>query len=644
MLALQGRAATALPSANYCRCGFVSIGGEGNIILALPATAHRRAAPAAFDETGRFFDLSHDLLATATPDGRFRRVNGAWKERLGYSDAKLRDRPVVEFVHPGDVDTTLAAIAELDAGAKSVDFEIHVRASNGVYHWLRWTADLEGGVVYAVARDISEQRALGESLAKEQAYSRALIESSVDGLVTVDFELMITDVNETMCQMLGRPRGELVGSVFSDHVLENNQAIAGVRRAFAQGAITNYDLTLQASDGRLVPVSFNAGVYRDAAGEVAGVSAAARDMTTHKALQQGLLEAQFYTRSLIESSLDAMMATDTAGVITDVNRQMERLTGSSREELIGSPFRDYVTEPERADDGIKQTLREGSIANLELIARARDGQETVLSYNATTFTDRDGTVQGVFSTARDITEYKARARELEASNRELEAFSYSVSHDLRAPLRAIDGFSSALERRYAGQLDDGAQDMLGRVRAATTKMSTLIDALLVLSRLSRRPLTFRQLDLSALAREIVGELRTRDPDRDVEFVIEDGLSAVGDQALARTVLANLFENAWKFTAQRERARIELASAEERSFVVRDNGAGFDMAYADKLFVPFERLHREDEFAGTGIGLATVQRVVNRNGGQLRGEGIVGEGASFYFEFGGHDIAISGEAP
>jgi PAS domain S-box-containing protein len=611
--------------------------------LARLATANRRAAPAAFDETERFFDLSHDLLAIVTPDGRLRRVNGAWRSQLGYRDVELQGRPLVEFVHPEDVETTLAAIAELGDRRKA-DFEIHVRAKTGAYHWLRWTADLESGVIYAVARDIAQQRVLGESLAKEQAYSRALIESSVDGLVAVDLELLITDVNETMCQMLGRSREELIGSSFSDHFLEGNQAIAGARRAFAQGAITNYDLTLQASDGRLLPVSFNAGVYRDATGEVAGVFGAARDVTLHKALAQRLLEAQSYTRSLIESSLDAMMATDDGGVITDVNRQMERLTGSRREELIGSPFRDYVTDPERADEGIEQTLRDGSVANLELSVRASNGQETVLSYNATTFTDRDGTVQGVFATARDISEFKVHERALGAANRELEAFSYSVSHDLRAPLRAIDGFTSALESRYAGQLDDRGQDMLARVRAAAAKMSTLIDALLALSQLSRRPLTFRQLDISALAREIVEELCAREPDRDVEFVIADGLSANGDNALARTVLENLFENAWKYTAQREHARIELASVGGRSFVVRDNGAGFDMAYADKLFVPFERLHRDDEFAGTGIGLATVQRVVNRSGGQLRGEGIVGEGASFFFDLGGHDDLSNGEGP
>jgi len=176
--------------------------------------------------------------------------------------------------------------------------------------------------------------------------------------------------------------------------------------------------------------------------------------------------------------------------------------------------------------------------------------------------------------------------------------------------------------------------MIERVRAGTAKMGELIDSMLVLSRLSRRELKLERVDLTAMAREIAQGLRDQTPERDVEFVAEEGLEAVADAELAHTALVNLIENAWKFTAHREHARIEFghADAEPQTFVVRDNGAGFDMAYADKLFGPFERLHREDEFPGTGIGLTTVQRIVRRHGGAVRGEGSVGEGAAFYFSF------------
>jgi signal transduction histidine kinase len=228
------------------------------------------------------------------------------------------------------------------------------------------------------------------------------------------------------------------------------------------------------------------------------------------------------------------------------------------------------------------------------------------------------------------------AAALERANGELEAFSYSVSHDLRAPLRAIDGFSRALARRYDSQLDQEGHELIDRVCAAAGRMGELIDAMLVLSRITRRRLLLEQVDLSALARQVAGELQAGDHARDTEVVIEDGLAAAGDRELLRTALQNLLENAWKFTAGRDHARIEFASAGQNGrqlFVVRDNGAGFDMQYADKLFAPFERLHRQDEFEGTGVGLTTVQRIVRRHGGSVRGEGAVDQGAAFYFDLG-----------
>jgi light-regulated signal transduction histidine kinase (bacteriophytochrome) len=177
--------------------------------------------------------------------------------------------------------------------------------------------------------------------------------------------------------------------------------------------------------------------------------------------------------------------------------------------------------------------------------------------------------------------------------------------------------------------------MLERVRAGTTKMSQLIDAMLVLSRVSRSELKLATVDLSEMARGIASELQAQNPGRHVELEIEDGLRVVADRELARTVLENLIENAWKFTSHEQHAHIELARADgdERGLVVRDNGAGFDMEYAEKLFGPFERLHRDDEFTGTGVGLATVQRILRRHGGAVRGEGVVGSGAAFYFDFG-----------
>ena len=224
--------------------------------------------------------------------------------------------------------------------------------------------------------------------------------------------------------------------------------------------------------------------------------------------------------------------------------------------------------------------------------------------------------------------------ELQAANRELEAFSYSVSHDLRAPLRAIDGFSQALLEDYTERLDAEGKDYLQRIRGATQRMAELIEALLALSRVTRTELQRDSIDFSHMARAIAADLQQQEPGRHVEWSIADGLMADGDARLLRVVLENLLGNAWKFTAKTSAARIELGRLSQNdgteTFFVRDNGAGFDMAFADQLFGVFQRLHRDNEFGGTGVGLAIVHRVVTRHGGQVWAEGRPDEGAIFYF--------------
>ncbi|HEB59146.1 MAG TPA: GHKL domain-containing protein, partial [Gammaproteobacteria bacterium] len=215
----------------------------------------------------------------------------------------------------------------------------------------------------------------------------------------------------------------------------------------------------------------------------------------------------------------------------------------------------------------------------------------------------------------------------------LEAFSYSVSHDLRSPLRAIDGFSKALLEDYQDRLDDTALDYLQRVCRGAERMGHLIDDLLQLSRVSRTALEKRSVDLRQLAEEITGKLREREPERQVQIVLGESLTTRGDERLLSIVLENLFENAWKFTRYVAAPHIEFGmvkEGDETVFFVRDNGAGFDMTYADKLFGAFQRLHSAQDFEGTGIGLATVQRIVHRHGGRVWAEAVPGEGATFYF--------------
>jgi len=277
----------------------------------------------------------------------------------------------------------------------------------------------------------------------------------------------------------------------------------------------------------------------------------------------------------------------------------------------------------------------------------KDGSRFWANVLITCLRDADGNPIGFSKITRDLTDRKRaedaiaelnrtlqhRNAQLEAANKELEAFSYSVSHDLRAPLRTVDGFSQALLEDYAGKLDEEGQDHLRRVRAASQRMGQLIDDLLNLSRVTRAEISRERVDLSATARDVVKELRAADPLRQAEVVIADALVAEADPRLVRLMLTNLLGNAWKFTAKCPRARIEFGrrqQAGEEAYFVRDNGVGFDMAYAGKLFGAFQRLHGMDDFPGTGIGLATVQRIVHRHGGRVWAEAAVDAGATFYF--------------
>src|ERR1044071_1011678 len=239
---------------------------------------------------------------------------------------------------------------------------------------------------------------------------------------------------------------------------------------------------------------------------------------------------------------------------------------------------------------------------------------------------------------REMAKSAARSREIQtelaASNRELEAFSYSISHDLRAPLRAIDGFSQAVLEDSADKLDEQSKDDLHRVRAGARRMGALIDDLLKLSSTARSEMSRETVNLSRMAQDIAAQLKATDPERDAQFTIAPGLVLVGDRGLLQIALENLLDNAWKFTSKSQRATIELGAEQKngrKTYFVRDNGAGFDMQYASKLFGVFQRMHDSNSFPGTGIGLATVQRIIRRHGGRIWAEAAVDQGATFYFE-------------
>jgi len=321
----------------------------------------------------------------------------------------------------------------------------------------------------------------------------------------------------------------------------------------------------------------------------------------------------------------AVTNSEVLSLVLDMDERVEERTaelGAAQEELqrTNSELLQLTLELENRVAARTAELAAANAALRDEVTRRREAEEEVRSLNA----DLERRVE-------------ERTAELAAVNKELESFAYSVSHDLRAPLRGIDGWSQALLEDCGHLLDDQGNGYLATVRSEVRRMSQLIDALLRLSRVTRTEIRLEQVDLSELARAVECELRVAHPDRSVEVAIALGLTAVGDVVLLRALARNLLGNAWKFTGQCQQARIEFGAtldAGTTTYFVRDNGVGFDMAHASRLFAPFQRLHRAEEFPGTGIGLATVQRSVARHGGRIWAEGVPEAGATFYFVLGG----------
>jgi len=365
--------------------------------------------------------------------------------------------------------------------------------------------------------------------------------------------------------------------------------------------------------------------------------------------QEALTALSLRQEAILAAVPDVIVEVDNNKVYTWANRSGMEFFG---DDVVGKEASFYFEGEQETYKNV-QPLFDGSedIIYLESWQRRKDGQKRFLGWWCRVLKDGNGQVTGALSTARDITDRKRaeeeiqklnaeleqrvtdRTAQLEVANKELEAFSYSVSHDLRAPLRSIDGFSQALLEEYQDKLDELGKSHLLRVRSAAQRMAQLIDDVLDLSRIHRIEMSRVSVDVTGMVKEIIEDLRETQPRKNVEVVIEPEMSAVGDTQLLRLFLQNLLENAWKFTSKHNHARIEFGSRESdgrRVFFVKDDGAGFNMAHSDMLFAPFQRLHAQAEFPGTGVGLASAQRIIHRHGGKIWAESEVEKGATFYF--------------
>jgi PAS domain S-box-containing protein len=480
-----------------------------------------------------------------------------------------------------------------------------------------------------------------------------------------DRECRVTDWNTRAEKMFGWKREEVLGRNFFDFLIPETVRfqIEDVAQALLHGELPSCNINENLTkSGKIILCEWNNATRYDDEGNVIGAISLALDITERKQTEEALQEKERFLSSVFSSILDGISVLDNELNIIRVNPTMERWYAYALP-LVGKKcYQAYHGRTESCEIcPTLDTLASGR-ASHEVVPRRGSGGEIngwLDLYSFPLFDVETGQLQGVIEYVRDITEHKKaedeirrlneeleqrvadRTRQLETVNKELEAFAYSASHDLRSPLNNILGFSQILLDEYNTQVDERGKRYLRNIRTSCLQMNQLINDLLSLSTATRSPLNREQVDFSGLAQSVADQLKEMGPERDVEFVISPGLFVNGDFRLLRLALENLLGNAWKFTGGVDHGKIEFGVLQQplkhepegkdlRVYYVRDNGAGFNMEYAERLFQAFQRLHGSSEFPGTGIGLATVRRIIRRHGGTIWAEGAVGKGATFYF--------------
>lgn len=516
----------------------------------------------------------------------------------------------------------------------------------------------------ATNASLTQANAQREAVEAVNARLAAIVESSDDAIMSLSMNGIVQTWNQGAERLFEYRAEEIIGHSIlrllpSERQQEEQEILVRIESGLR---IEHYDTVRVAKSGRRIDVSLTVSPLEDKDGRVIGVSKIARDITERKRNELALHDNEARLSSVVGSAMDAIISVNSDQRIVLFNAAAEQMFQCPAAQALGQPLDPFLPPAARAahhqqvEDFGKTGVTNRRMGRLGTVrGRRLNGEEFPIEASIS-HVEMSG--QKLFTVIlRDITErlkaeaaikqlnaeleerVRLRTRELETTNRELEAFCYSVSHDLRAPLRSVDGFSQAIVEDYAAKLDEEAKAMLERVRAGCRHMGRLIDDLLNLSRLSRAQMLQVPVDLTALAEEIVHDLRHAQPERQVDVQIARDLQATGDPGLIRALLTNLLSNAWKFTGQAPAPRIEFGKMDAADhvktgtaavFYVRDNGAGFDMKYADKLFAPFQRLHSAAEFPGSGIGLAIVQRVVQRHGGAVCVEAAPGAGATFFF--------------
>lgn len=638
----------------------------------------------------RLFQTSLDLILVVDRYGTFIRVSPSVTAILGFNPEEMIGRSAADFIFPADLDNTRQETRSTRRGGSMRNFECRYVQKDGHPVSLTWTgvwAEPERQYFF-IGRDMTERRRAEENirrlndeleirvrqrtaeLEQQAAFARAVVDTASDAFVAIDTQGRVSAWNPSAERMFGWSAAEMLGHVLAERIIPPAQREGhrrGLERFLATGeaAIFNRMLELSAlhRDGHELMVELS--VWPQRFGDDWTFNAFLRDVTERKQAEEALKVSKATAARVHARLIDAIESLSDGFLLWDANDRLVLYNEAARRNDVaegrylqpGVTFAEVLEKRARSGIILEAQGREDEYIRQRL-ARHRNptgeaAEQIFADGRWIAVRERRTSEGGVVSIRSDVTVRKraedalVRAKEAtEVANRELEAFSYSVSHDLRAPLRAIDGFSRILLEEYAAQLPEQGRHFLGLVRKNSQKMGQLIDDLLAFSRLGRQPVKRERVDLTQLARDILDELRGDYEGREIRLTVDDLGFARVDPALLKQVLMNLLSNAIKFTGRKTLAEIRVgrdAATETPVYYVADNGAGFDKRYADKLFGVFQRLHRAEEYDGTGVGLAIVQRVIHRHGGRVWAEGEVEQGATFYFTLGDErdDATVSG---
>jgi len=544
-------------------------------------------------------------------------------------------------------------------------YENEIITRNGDPRLILWNnmilRDQDGSITgtASVGEDITERKRAEEALRLSEERYRLLVENQSDLVVKLDAEDRFQFVSPSYCELFEKPEDKLLGKRFLPVVHPDDQetTAAAMTQLYETPHTCRLEQRVMTGSGWRW-ISWSEKAVLDETGSISSIVAVGRDITDQKVMEEALRESEERFRLAFQTSPDAVNINRLEdGMYVQINEGFTVITGYTEEDVFGKTSLEIDIWDDPADrDRLVQALKDdGIVTNLEARFRFKNGVLRTGLMSARLI--RLNEIPHVITITRDIEDWKKaeeavrklneeleervrdRTAQLEAANRELEAFSYSVSHDLRAPLRAIDGFSRILLEDYGQTLPEEGATHLKRIRGNTGKMSLLIDDLLSFSRVSRSTLQRSRISPAGLIHECLEDLRMNSVFGDVEFFFSDLPECSADPKLLKHVWQNLLANALKFSHGREPARIEIGSFrkdENRVYYIRDNGVGFDMNYMSKLFGVFQRLHSEREFEGTGVGLAIVHRIITRHGGHVWAESVLDQGASFYFTLGKSD--------